>query len=472
MNTNEQLNAFGEEDIAKSLEDTDVRGKTFGNYRIGREIGEGGMGRVYEAHDISLNRPVVVKMVKFHSKGLDHRKMMITRFQREAQAACRVLHQNVAVTFAFLELDGQHMLVMERIEGRTLLSEITTEVGTRRALEPKRAVSIVIDVLKGLEAIHAVNILHRDLKPGNVMLTRKDDQVKILDFGLGKLTEASDNPAYDMTLTQHDVPIGSPPYMSPEQIRSLALDARSDIYSVGVILYQLLAGKQPFVGKNPMETYDLHRSAPIPLLFASAAGPALPALQAIVRKALAKEPDGRYGTAAEMRAALEAVDFDAKASVKTAPLPKPRTMLLPIAALGICAAIAGGLALASSMKAPKRTLDPVAKIEVGAPAKAYVAEKRNEGIEIPSPPPAAATVAQGCEHYERGRTTDAIATLTRALATKPNDAKGLHCLCGSYVRQPESAAEARKACTAYRRHPERDADKTRQVDFWLRRLKR
>lgn len=474
MNTNDGLKAFfNEEDIAKCLEDSKVEGKTLGAYLIGEIVGSGGMGTVHAAYDQKRGRNVVVKMVKFLSEDLQHREMMIARFRREAQAACRVIHSHVAVTFDFEEIDGRHLLVMERIEGRTLRDEITPAIGKTRALPSRKSVEIVIGILRGLEAIHAANILHRDLKPGNVMLTAKDDQVKILDFGLGKPADPSDNPALDMTLTQHGIPVGSPMYMSPEQIRSLPVDVRTDIYSVGVILFQLLTGKVPFLGKNQMETYDLHRSAPLPMIVAPGVGPVLPALQAVVRKAMAKEPGGRYGSASEMRAALEAIDFVPKPLPKL--IKKRRSPVLPFAAFGMLVAVAAGLVLMAFMTTPKsgsETVPKTAKAEIVAPSKAAETKTAPEGMTIPPPPPAAATVAQGCEQYSRGQTTDAIATLTLALASKPKDAEGLFCLCGAYVRQPESVAEARQACEAYRRRPGRDAGKTKQVDLWLRRIKR
>ena len=477
MNTDDGLRALIGDDIEKALEDSRVEGKKIGKYSIGSPIGKGGTGEVYLAKDESLGRTVVIKVISFPTRDPEHCKMMVARFRREAQVAGRVMHPNVAMIFSFDEIDGRHLLVMERIEGRTLRDEIMTPAGKPRALAPKRAIKIVIEILRGLEAIHAIKIVHRDLKPGNVMLTDKDDQVKILDFGLGKASESSGDPALDMTLTQQGMPLGSPLYMSPEQIRSLPVDERTDIYSVGVMLFQLLNSRAPFRGKDALAIYDQHRSSAVPAIVASDAEPLPPGLDAIVRKAMAKIPGERYGSASEMRAALEAVAFESKpkAPIKSA---SRKRAWIP-ASIAVCAVAAFAVGLALTMgKAPARSGRPeavivTAKAEAVAPAKAVDDRDASDGISIPPPPPpSAATSVQGCALYAGGRTSDAIATLTRALKSKPNDAEGLFCLCGAYVRQPEARTEALKACKAYRSRPDRDADKARQVNLWLRRISR
>ncbi|HTK60616.1 MAG TPA: serine/threonine-protein kinase [Candidatus Baltobacteraceae bacterium] len=470
MNTNDGLRALIGDDIEKALEESRMEGKTFGKYRIVSEIGKGGMGAVYEAKDMSLGRTVVVKVVSFPSRDPDHCRMMINRFQREAQAACRVMHPNVAVTFAFDQVDGRHLLVMERIEGRTLRDEIMPE-GKPRALAPRKAVKIVIEILQGLEAIHAAKIVHRDMKPGNVMLTHKDDQVKILDFGLGKASEPFGDAALDMTLTQAGTPLGSPLYMSPEQTRSLPVDGGTDIYSVGVILFQLLTGKAPFRGRDAVEIYELHRKAPVPPIV-SPHGPVPPALDAVVRKAMAKMPVDRYGSASAMRAALEAVDFDPRPKTAQVKQASKARLILPIMAFVAIASLAVAFVAKTGMETPRRGPEAAIKADrgsSGAPVKAAVAVKASDGFEIPPPPPpAAATIAQGCELYTRGQTTDAITALTSALASKPDDAKGLYCLCGAYVRDRILAPDERGVCEAYVRHPSRDGNEAKQVRLWLK----
>jgi len=476
MKTNDRLANIGAE-VEEDLQNSKVEGRTLGKYSIGAEIGNGGMGTAYHAVDTMTGRSVVIKVVKFPSKDPDHRETMLSRFEREAKAACRVpTHPNVVTIFDYVEIKkGRPMLVMELVEGRTLRDELLSEVAARsRALAQKKAVRIAVGILNGLEAIHDAKIVHRDLKPGNIMLTAKDDQVKILDFGLGKATESFGDPALDMTLTQANVPLGSPSYMSPEQTLSLEVTACTDIYSVGVILFQMLTGKPPFCGRDVHETYEMHRKAPVPMIV-SPFGPVPPMLKAIVHKALAKEPGDRYRSAAEMRAALKAVDFGPKpAKIVVKPKKKAVGWVLPLLALAALASLAVGFLLTmDKAPAPERGPEAVIKTVQGTsevPPKAVVAEKAPAGISIPPPPPAAASVAQGCKLYSEGRTTDAIATLTRALTSKPDDAEGLFCLCGAYVRQPETRAEAQKTCKAYRAHSRRDADKTKQVDMWLRRI--
>ncbi len=481
MNTNEGLRGLFDEAVQEAIRrpDTDdVEGKTIGKYLIGSKLGEGGMGTAYLAKDTSVGRTVVVKVVNFRKAAADQTGLLVERFRREARAACRVgQHPNVAFVYAFDEIDGRHLLVMERIEGRTLRDELITELGRPRAMEPKKAVEVVIGILKGLEAIHEAKIVHRDLKPGNVMLTHKDDQVKILDFGLGKSSEASGDPALDMTLTQARMPVGSPMFMSPEQIRSMPVDGRTDIYSVGAMLFQMLTGKAPFRGKDAVEIFDQHRNFPVPPIVSPRGLPIPDGLKDIVRKALSKKPEDRYATAAEMRAAVEAVDFDPKPVAAVRPQGASRVWVMSIVSVLAVVALAVGITLAlgetpSGPRGREATIVAAPPVVESAPPKAVEPRKASGGIPIPPPPPPVATVAQGCESYKAGRTSDAIATLTRALAAKPDDAEGLFCLCGSYVRQPESRADALKACQAYRARPDRDIDKTRQVDLWLRRLKR
>jgi|GEM_PF-3312610 len=478
MNTNDGLRALIGEDIEKALEDSRVEGKTLGKYRIGSEIGKGGMGAVYLAKDMSLDRTVVIKVVSFpHRLDAQHCSMMVARFRREAHAACRVMHPNVAMIFAFDEIDGRQLLVMERIEGRTLRDEIITEDGKPRPMAPRKAVSVVIEILKGLEAIHAAKIVHRDMKPGNVMLTAKDDQAKILDFGLGKAAESFGDPALDMTLTQQGIPLGSPLYMSPEQTRSLPVTETTDIYSVGVILFQMLTGKAPFRGRDAVEIYEQHRNAPVPPIV-SPSGPVPPALEAVVRKAMAKAPGDRYASASAMRAALEAVDFDPRPRLTVKPAPKARPPFRPLFAFAVLASLAVGFVLMTAKAPAPAERGPEAAVMAApggsvGPGKGIETGKADVGIAIPPPPPpAAATVEQGCALYASARTTEAIATLTRALEKSPDDAEGLYCLCGAYVRQlPETRAEAQRACKASRARPSRDANKTRQVDLWLRRIR-
>ncbi len=476
MSTNDGLkDLFDEviEDAIRHPEHGTLMNKKLGKYLFGSELGKGGMGTVYLAKDASVGRTVVIKVVNFPNGEPEHCKMMVERFRREARAACRVgQHPNVAFVYAFDEIEGRHLLVMEHIEGRTLREELVSEFGRPRALHPKKAVQVVLGILKGLEAIHAAKIVHRDLKPGNVMLTHGDDQVKILDFGLGKAFESSGDPALDLTLTQARMPVGSPMFMSPEQIRSLPVDGRTDIYAVGAMLFQMLTGRPPFRGKDAVEIFDRHRTAPVPPIVSPSGASIPPELQAVVRKALAKDPAERYPTAAAMAEAVRAVDFDPKPAV-VAPRPRPWGAILAL--LAVVSALAVGLVLMTGVLGGAERGDET-PVETASSVKAVVETKASGGIQIPSPPPApsVATASQGCALLDAGRVTDAVATLTRALAASPEDPEGLFCLCSALVRQPESGDAAKRACTSYRNLAPRlrDADKTRRVDIWLRRLGR
>jgi tRNA A-37 threonylcarbamoyl transferase component Bud32 len=471
MNTNEGLAAMIGEEVEKVVVDPSLEGKTLGKYRIGSQVGGGGMGTVYLAEETNTGRTVVVKVVKFPSQEAAHRKMMIERFRREAMAACKVMHPNVAVTFNFDEIDGRLLLVMERIVGRTLRDEVVTMTGKPRAMPQRKAIEVAIGILKGLGAVHDAKIVHRDMKPSNVMLTDNGDEVKILDFGLGKPTEPVGNVAFDATLTQANTPLGSPLYMSPEQTMSLPVTESTDIYSVGVILFQMLTGHAPFRGRDSVEIFEKHRKASVPPIV-SPLGPVHPGFDAVVRKAMAKDPGNRYASAAAMRAAIEAIEADLRPKAKSTVLP----WIAGTMAFCAAAALAVGLMLTSGKASvPERGPEAViktARADVQAPSKAVAEAKAPGGFEIPPPPPPAASVAQGCELYTTGRTQDAIATLMLALADKPDDADGLYCLCGSYVRQPESHAEASKTCEAYLARPHKDATKAKQVDLWLRRIRR
>ena len=436
-----------------------IEGATLGRYRVGNVLGRGGMGVVYAAEDVSLGREVVVKVINADRFDEDDRKVMLARFRREAMAASRVLHQNVAVIFSFEEIGGRHLLIQERVIGRTLRDELLTSDGQPLPMDPKRAIRVAIGILKGLAAIHGSGIVHRDLKPGNVMLTRDGDRVKILDFGLGKAVEASGDPALDATLTVYGSPAGSPLYMAPEQIESKPVDARTDLYALGIILFHLLTGKPPFIGRDTMAIYDQHRQAPPPPVIGPE-GRIHPALEAVVHKAMAKMPDERFGSAEAMRDALEAIDLDAK----------PGSGRVAIVSAFVFMAMAAGALLAFDVGGGRRQ-DPVSVTvpAIKAPTAKAVAPAP-DGIRIPAPPPPrpAATAAQGCSEYMAGRTSDAIATLTRALAKDPDDVRGLYCLCGSYVRDRILAPDERGTCEAYVRHPSRDAVETKQVRLWLK----
>jgi len=275
-----------------------------GQFRIVEKIGKGGMGSVYKAEQPDMNRYVAIKVL--HSRYLS-RTDLVSRFRREARAMSQLSHPNTARVYLYGQLDdGACYFVMEHLVGRNLAQLVRAE----GAMDPLRAIRIMIQVCGALEEAHQVGIVHRDLKPENIFVTSQggiQDFPKVLDFGLAKVGERQMSP-HSMVLTQQGMVFGTPEFMSPEQARGKTLDARSDIYSLGIILYELLTGKLPFEAKQPIEYIQLHVTAtPMPL-DERRPGTTFPAgLEEIVMKALAKQPEERYATAAEFGGALEAV---------------------------------------------------------------------------------------------------------------------------------------------------------------------
>ncbi len=273
-----------------------------GQFRVIQKIGTGGMGSVYKAEQPAMNRMVAIKIL--HPK-LTGRKDLVSRFRREARAMSQLTHPNTVRVFMYGELedDGSLYIVMELLEGRNLNQTVRKE----GPLPVQRAIPILVQVCGALQEAHEMGIVHRDLKPENIFLSNQGglvDFAKVLDFGLAKVTERQMRPG-SLILTQEGMVFGTPEFMSPEQAQGRTLDARSDIYSLAVILYEALTGKLPFDAKTPMEYIQKHViEPPIPLnervpelRFASE-------LQAVLGKALAKHPDQRYQKALEFADAL------------------------------------------------------------------------------------------------------------------------------------------------------------------------
>src|SRR6266498_274259 len=233
-----------------------------GEFRILEKIGTGGMGSVYRANQTAMNRLVAVKIL--HPK-LANRKDLVSRFRREAKAMSHLSHPNTVKVLLYGELeDGSLYIVMEYLEGKNLNQTVRAE----GAMAFERALPILIQVCGALEEAHRAGIVHRDLKPENIFLCTQGglrDFPKVLDFGLAKVTEREMRPG-SLILTQEGMVFGTPEFMSPEQAQGKTLDARSDIYSLAVILYEVLTGKLPFDAKSPMEYIQLHvQKEPIPL---------------------------------------------------------------------------------------------------------------------------------------------------------------------------------------------------------------
>ncbi len=337
-----------------------------GRYRIVKVLGRGAMGVVYEGLDPRLERPVAIKTIlKGHLLEETLADEYSARFVREAQAAARLSHPNIVTVFDFGEQGEVAYLVMEFIRGRELAHAFDS--GERFALS--QALRIMAELLEALDYAHAQGVVHRDVKPANVMIDA-GGRVKLTDFGVARLADAGQDRTVPGTM------VGTPSYMSPEQIQGLAVGSRADLFAAGVILYQFLTGQRPFAGAGPFAVHKqiVHDDAMPPTRHNSA----LPAvLDAIVARALAKSPDDRFESAAAFAAALRTVPLPASVPPPTSAVtadvaddpdatvirsPVPIRSPAPSAANSTAASPAPPLAL---VRIPS---PPLASVRVPAPA--------------------------------------------------------------------------------------------------------
>lgn len=260
-----------------------------GRYRLERPWAHGGMADVWKATDLQLSRTVAVKLLKPH---LTADQTVAERFRREAVAAASLNHQNIVAVFDAVEDNGRQAVVMEFIDGKSL----RTLLDERRTLTPRLTVHIGSGICSALDAAHAKGIIHRDVKPGNVLVT-KDGRVMLTDFGIAKALGTGDD------LTSDNIMMGTAKYLSPEQVKGDDLDLRADLYSLGLVLYECLAGKVPFVGKNDTET-ALARLQRDPTDLGTLRSDVSPQLAAAIHRMLERSPSRRYSSGAEARAAL------------------------------------------------------------------------------------------------------------------------------------------------------------------------
>jgi eukaryotic-like serine/threonine-protein kinase len=266
----------------------DLRGRAIGSYTIDERLGSGGMGEVYLARDAKLDRTVALKILS-HNLGLNPERLQ--RFHAEARAASSINHPNILVVHDFGDLDGRPFIVTEFVEGETVRQRLG-----QGPMPPADAVDVALQVGAALSAAHGRGLVHRDIKPENVM-RRPDGYVKVLDFGLAKLTTPVEGEG--RAATRPGLLMGTPNYMSPEQVRGQDLDARSDIWSVGVLLYEMLGRRQPFAGATVADTIAAILDAePVPL--ALHLGTPCPTLERVVARALKKDRRERYATVAEL----------------------------------------------------------------------------------------------------------------------------------------------------------------------------
>jgi eukaryotic-like serine/threonine-protein kinase len=266
----------------------DLTGRTLGDYHVLRRIGQGGMGQVYLAEQISLKRNVALKILR---SELASNPVSLQRFKAEAEAVAKVTHANIVQVYAYGEADGFPYIALEYVEGRNLKEFVARKGPPKLAV----ALSIIRQIASGLQRASEAGIVHRDVKPENILLTAKGE-VKVADFGLSRCLVGDQQP---LNLTQSGVIMGTPLYMSPEQVEGKPLDSRTDIYSLGVTCYYLLAGKPPFDGATPFEVAMKHARDEAPPL--AAVCPDLPeGLCAAVHKMMAKDPAQRYQTGREI----------------------------------------------------------------------------------------------------------------------------------------------------------------------------
>ncbi|HZU30058.1 MAG TPA: serine/threonine-protein kinase, partial [Candidatus Angelobacter sp.] len=294
--------------------------QTVGRYEITGELGRGAMGVVYKALDPTIGRTVALKTMRLDVHGLDAQEM-VRRFQNEARAAGVLNHPNIVTIYDAGERDGIFYIAMEYIEGTTL-HEILAE---KRVLATDEVLQIARQISRGLDYAHSNGIIHRDIKPANIMITA-NGTVKIMDFGIAKSGGQ---------VTNTGQVLGTPNYMSPEQVKGKSLDGRSDLFSLGVILYEMLTGEKPFVGQNVTTIiYKIVNENPITPRDLDVT--VHPGLSAIVTRALAKAPDDRYQTCADLVRDLENYKLAGPArsgsttAIGHAPATPEKTVVLPV----------------------------------------------------------------------------------------------------------------------------------------------
>lgn len=353
------------------------KGQQFGSYVILDSLGVGGMGEVYLARDTRLDRTVALKVL---STDISQDKRRMQRFRQEAKVASSLNQPNILTVFEFGEVDGLTFLATEFVDGETLRALIRG-----KQLKLPQILDISVQVLSALDAAHEARIVHRDIKPENVMLRRRDSVVKVLDFGLAKVTETrvssggheTDTEAITEFRTAPGVIMGTINYMSPEQAKAGDVDERTDIWSTGVMIYEMVTGVLPFNGATTSHTIvQILEKDPKPLTKLARVPPEL---ERIVAKAMAKKPDGRYQTAHEMlielRSLQKRLEMDAEfertlipVSADDVSLPQKKKRMLVVAVIGMLLATAAIFAVniwRSSRKtiSPSATTPPVATAE-------------------------------------------------------------------------------------------------------------
>jgi serine/threonine-protein kinase len=344
-------------------------GRVYGNrYEIDLHIARGGMAEVYRARDRLLGRPVALKVL-FPELSVD--RSFVERFRREAQAAANLSHPNIVPVFDWGEDAGAYYIVMEFVDGQPL-SAILRSNGP---LPSEKSVPIATDVASALAYAHRRGVVHRDVKPGNILIT-EDFTVKVTDFGIARALNADDS------LTQTGAVMGTATYFSPEQAQGMGVDGRSDIYSLGVVMFEMATGQPPFTGESPVAIASKHvrELPPLP----HEINPQIPPqLERIIMKAMAKLPEDRYQSAAELQEALQAFSQGRPTPVSASP---PTTIVEPTSLLQSASSqpteMVGATALSGSFGPPTMIAPSAGRLPGGTPPEnqslAVLAAERRE----------------------------------------------------------------------------------------------
>ena len=429
------------------------------HYRVLDKLGEGGTAVVYRAEDLALGREVALKFLSADCSA-DYGR--IARFQHEARTIASLNHPNICTIYEIGEHDGRHFIAMELLDGTAL----SRAVGGR-PMESYRAIELAIEIADALAAAHAEGIVHRDVKPANIFVTTSE-RVKLLDFGLAVLvpTHTAGQPA--SAIPSLGLTGGTIPYMSPEQVQGEALDARTDLFSLGVVMYELLTSRRPFIGttgadvkeailhESPVPTHDLNPSIPIELV-------------RIVDKSLEKNRKLRYQTASDLRADLQRLkrDLDSSSSVSPASErakraaigPPVRTARAPIAAMAGGLVIAAGVVFAVKNRSASAPVNDVSAVrssgaDITLPAERIVADS---AASRPTPPPVkeasskepAARAAIETHHTSTVETPNASVETDLRIARQKIDLKLYDQALETLRRITDGGAGQRQAVDAY-----------------------
>ena len=372
-------------------------GKTISHYRVTHQLGAGGMGVVYGADDDRLGRQVALKFIP---EDMARDRQAIERFRVEARTASGLNHPNICTVYDIGEHDGHPFIVMEWMKGQTLHDRLSTGM-----LKVPQIIDFGIEIADALDAAHAQGIVHRDIKPANIFLTDRG-HVKVMDFGLAKLLSAQDGITTQAqaieALTQPGMALGTSSYMSPEQAAGDTIDGRSDLFSLGIVLYECAAGRRPFTGNSARAVLSaiLHTAPVAPGLF----NEDLPQrLQQVISDCLEKDPDLRYQNAASLRADLKRVkrDLESGRTASVTPAGDSRTASAP----------GGARVLESRTARPDQIAEPTAALSSpipGPPSRRRLAQLAI-GVVI-----AVGVVAAAIGYFRRPAVSDAPATTAAA----------------------------------------------------------